>query len=150
MCFFKKNCPFYRDLRKFTVINACLRMVEAKHAHLRTCSQALSWYAVGRIQQQELDRPTHRIWDEHTLSLSVHDDICVCWKLLVYRKFVRSPYSCICNRQMWIWLVVRSSFQCRSPENTVPGTRKQVRRTSLKIKNWNHDDRLVHNPFIRQ
>ncbi len=49
-----------------------------KSTHLRTSSQALALYAEGRIQQQELDRPTHRIGDEHTSSLFVHDEICVC------------------------------------------------------------------------
>ena len=46
--------------------------------HLKTSSHALSLNAEGRLQEQELDIQLHRIWDEHTSFLSVHDEICVC------------------------------------------------------------------------
>jgi len=59
--------------------------------YLETCSQALSLYAEGRLQKQELDKQLHRFWDEHTSSLSVHDEICVCRKHPLYRKCVNIP-----------------------------------------------------------
>jgi len=61
--------------------------------HLETSSHALSLYAEGRLQKQELDKQVHHSWDEHTTSLSVHDDFCVCWKNSMYRKCVNTPCS---------------------------------------------------------
>ena len=78
--------------------------------HLKTSSHALSLNAEGRLQEQELDIKFHRIWDEHTSFLSVHDEICVCRKPALYRKRVYIPHSCICNQPMWLLLVVGRSL----------------------------------------
>ena len=100
--------------------------------HLKTYSEALSLYAEGQIQKQGRDRQFHRIWDEHTLSLFVQNELCVWKKPSLYRKCVRIPCSCIWNQPMWRWLVVRNSFQCRPPDTAVPRARKQVQYTLLK------------------